>query len=714
MQTSFSSIQNSNALFNPALFTTTTPRPSPSPNHILAALPAADYQKLVTYLEPVQLTAGQVLCEAGDRMHFIYFPTTATISIMSMTAAGETCELTMTSCDGLMGFATALGSDASAHRVVVQLSGQALRMRTHDFMAALNDSPTLRRLVMSHVQIQLFHMAQSVVCNRHHSIMDRLCFWLLSNTEYRTTPALPVTHEMVASLLGVRRESITQAAGKLQTDGLISTRRGQVSIHDRAALAARACECFDRVKSEKNRLFAWAVADTDDDVSLPQVHRHIHHMADSDDEIDENLQDKYRDLYEFAPVGFVTLDLAGRIVQTNLSAAILLGVSPSQSQHKVFTQWLEKSSQAPFTQFHQEVLSGKCRRHCDVSIINQTRQIPTRVRLQAVADEEGQECRMVMIDLSAGQPIQTPTPKSTPYEGLMLEHVPFMLWVKNKQGRFVTFNPLFAQYLGVQMDADGGLMPQTAAHAHRFNALRSLHDGSIATLGNGSMVEVCLDVDDEARWYEVSQSPIQSAGDEGLIMGCARDITERKSLQVQLNTTATTDALTQLSNRRFFLTRMEDVYSRLHLPTSRPTLVLFDLDNFKQIHVQWGQAAGDHILQQVATRLQNHFTTADCIARLGGHEFGVLIEQCAVEDEAQWQHQIQLHLNQAPFLIGQEQVFLSFSIGISQLMISDDSVQTALNQAEEALALRKDMPIAPLAGMHLLGPAIAPASGIWS
>jgi len=228
------------------------------------------------------------------------------------------------------------------------------------------------------------------------------------------------------------------------------------------------------------------------------------------------------------------------------------------------------------------------------------------------------------------------------------------------------------------------------------------------------MVEVCLEVDDEPRWYEVSQSPIPSAGDEGLIMGCARDITERKSLQVQLNTAATTDALTQLSNRRFFLTRMEDVYSRLHLPTSRPTLVLFDLDNFKQIHVQWGQAAGDQILQQVATRLQSQFTTADCIARLGGNQFGVLIEQCAVEDEAQWKHQIQLHLNQAPFLIGQEQIFLSFSIGISRLTISDDSVQAALHQAEEALALRKDTPIAPDAGMHLLGPAIAPASGIWS
>jgi PAS domain-containing protein len=124
----------------------------------------------------------------------------------------------------------------------------------------------------------------------------------------------------------------------------------------------------------------------------------------------------------------------------------LLGVSPSQSQYKVFTQLLEKSSQDPFTQFHQEVLSGKCRRHCDVAIINQTRQTPTRVRLQAVADEEGQECRMVMIDISAGQPTQTDAFKSNAYEGLILENVPFMLWVKNKQGRFVTFNPLFAQH----------------------------------------------------------------------------------------------------------------------------------------------------------------------------------------------------------------------------------------------------------------------------
>lgn len=373
-------------------------------NSLVLQLPAEDRHRLRDDLEPVLLHDGQVLCEAGARQHFVYFPTGATLSLMSFTQAGETCELISIRHDGLAGLDVALGSDQSLHRLVVQRGGAALRLRTSALRQALGESDMLRRLVMQQMQLQLLQLGQGVVCHSHHSITERLCFWLLSNTDQDLPARVGMTHEAIASLLGVRRESVTQAAGRLQAQGLITTRRGQITVHDREGLSENACECHARMQAARERLLRQDSPGADLDLggSCMRGEHEEGELPGVSMDRDTPATRLYRDLYEFAPVGFVTLDHRQQILQTNLAAAILLGASRTQLEQRVFSDWLEPHSREAFARFHAEVLSGRCRRHCDVSLIDRARGRPTQLRIQASTDEDGEECRMVMMDLSEG------------------------------------------------------------------------------------------------------------------------------------------------------------------------------------------------------------------------------------------------------------------------------------------------------------------------
>ena len=400
-------------------------------NHLLQRLPAHERERLLADLEPVQLHAAQVLCEAGARQQHVYFPDGATLSLMSLTRAGDTCELMAIGRDGLAGPDVALGSEHSLHRLMVQRGGKAWRLRAGVLRQALAESPALRQQLSAQLQLQLLHLAQGVVCHTHHSITERLCCWLLDNAPRQNPGHVELTHEAVSSLLGVRRESVTQAAGRLQALGLLSTRRGQLTVHDREGLRAHACECHDRLAQARQRLLArgdesatpgwlgegslsitsiftnggsaarlptlaYGQMDTEP-VSRQDVD--AHHEDDRDAE--ESL---YRELYEFAPVGFVTLDSQRRILQTNIAAAVLLGIPASRLQRLVFSELLQSACRDDFARFHREVLGGRCRRHCDVALIDHGRGASTVLRLQASTDEDGQECRMVLMDLGEGLP----------------------------------------------------------------------------------------------------------------------------------------------------------------------------------------------------------------------------------------------------------------------------------------------------------------------
>ena len=240
-------------------------------NGILGAMPMLDYAGMADDLEPVDLVFGQVMEEPGTGPGFVYFPVSCTASLVSSTQEGEMSELAICGHEGLVGVAAVLGMPVLNHRVVVMKAGQAFRLSAANFELALARSEALRRLALRYVQALMAQMAQSIVCSRHHSVLQRLSFWLLFSQDRAEHAQLKVTHETIAHMLGVRRESITQAAGQLQSDGSIKTSRGRISIENTTGLASRACECYGLLKAEYARLDQIAPAASASPWSLPPL-----------------------------------------------------------------------------------------------------------------------------------------------------------------------------------------------------------------------------------------------------------------------------------------------------------------------------------------------------------------------------------------------------------------------------------------------------------
>jgi PAS domain-containing protein len=239
---------------------------------------------------------------------------------------------------------------------------------------------------------------------------------LLSNAQGANHQELHVTHDTIAHMLGVRRESVTQAAGRFQAAGLIAINRGKITLKDTDGLRAMACECHARGQVESRRYLQQLArvgrqnAALDPAAAWPEpVDRSLDLLPygmppDKALQPSADLQ-KYMDVYDFAPVGFVTLDAQGRVLQTNLAGAILMDIQRSKCQHHLFSDFLDAPSQASFAQFHQEVLGGQCRRHCWAGLKATAHRQAMRVRIDATADEWGQENRMVLIDVSDQAPL---------------------------------------------------------------------------------------------------------------------------------------------------------------------------------------------------------------------------------------------------------------------------------------------------------------------
>jgi CRP-like cAMP-binding protein len=400
-------------------------------NRILAGIPLSHYVRLSEHLKPVTLTAGQVICEPGESMEFVYFPTTCTTSLLSQTAEGDSSELAMTGRDGLVGVSLVLGSHSANHRVVVQCAGLAYRMPVGVFQSELVRCRELQQLALCHVQALITQMSQSIVCIGHHSVRERLCYWLLFNQGAVGSDHLKVTHETIANMLGVRRESITQALGKLQSAGLVSSGRGQIQVLDRAGLTDAVCECFSLVFDETERLF--------ERVKLsPQFNLGMDGGPESSE--DPTLLHKYQDAYDFAPVGFVSLDLQGRVLQTNLSGAIMLGIQRSQRSNSPLTDFMEPADKAMFMAFHREVLSGKCRRHCELTLSPTAHRSEMVVRIDATLDEQGDECRLVMIDVTEEKKNAEQQRAIERQHQDILARQTLALWFKDQDGRLISAN----------------------------------------------------------------------------------------------------------------------------------------------------------------------------------------------------------------------------------------------------------------------------------
>jgi len=227
---------------------------SPRTNRLLAGMPGAEYERLLPSLERVAMPLGQALYESGGAQGFVYFPTTSIVSLLYVLADGATAEIAVAGPEGLVGIALFMGGETTPSRAVVQSAGEGYRLRASVLKKEFERGGVLQHLLLRYTQALITQMAQTAVCNRHHSVDQQLCRWLLLSLDRLRDDRLVMTQELIANMLGVRREGVTEAAGKLQADGLIEYHRGQIMVLDRQRLEKRVCECYSVVKQEYDRL----------------------------------------------------------------------------------------------------------------------------------------------------------------------------------------------------------------------------------------------------------------------------------------------------------------------------------------------------------------------------------------------------------------------------------------------------------------------------
>jgi len=233
----------------------------PRANQILAALPAAEWERWLPQLEPVDMPLGKVLYESGMTLTHLYFPTTAIVSLLYVMENGASAEIAIVGHEGLVGISLFMGGDSTPSRAVVQSAGKGFRLKAGGMMNEFNRSGPVMHLLLRYTQALITQMAQTAVCNRHHTLDQQLCRWLLLSLDRLPGNELVMTQELIANMLGVRREGVTEAAGRLQKDGLISYQRGRITVLDRGQLEQRTCECYAVVKKEYDRLLPAGKAD---------------------------------------------------------------------------------------------------------------------------------------------------------------------------------------------------------------------------------------------------------------------------------------------------------------------------------------------------------------------------------------------------------------------------------------------------------------------
>jgi CRP-like cAMP-binding protein len=232
---------------------------SPRQNHLLEALPSEDYERLAPQLELIPMKLGDVLYEPGTRMRHVYFPTTSIVSLMYVMEDGASAEIAIVGNEGILGISLFMGGDTTPSRAVVQGAGYGFRLKAQHLKDEFARFGPMLRLLLRYTQALITQMSQTAVCNRHHTVDQQLCRWLLLSLDRLASNELVMTQELIANMLGVRREGVTEAAGKLQEAELIRYRRGRITVLDRPGLEARSCECYHVVKAEFDRLLPYTM-----------------------------------------------------------------------------------------------------------------------------------------------------------------------------------------------------------------------------------------------------------------------------------------------------------------------------------------------------------------------------------------------------------------------------------------------------------------------
>lgn len=230
------------------------PPHSPKQNHLLAALPVSEFQRIAPHLELITLKLGEVLYESGGQLKHVYFPTNSIVSLLYVMEDGASAEIAVVGNEGILGISLFMGGETTPSRAVVQSEGVGYRLRAKVLKQEFNRAGPMMHLLLRYTQALITQMSQTAVCNRHHSVDQQLCRWLLMSIDRLATDELIMTQELIANMLGVRREGVTESAGKLRTGGIIQYTRGHIKVLDRRKLEAHVCECYAVVKKEFDRL----------------------------------------------------------------------------------------------------------------------------------------------------------------------------------------------------------------------------------------------------------------------------------------------------------------------------------------------------------------------------------------------------------------------------------------------------------------------------
>ena len=231
-------------------------------NHLLAALPAAEFTRIHSKLELVSFDLGEVIFESGDKLHHVHFPTTAITSLLYIMENGATAEIGVIGNDGVCGYALFLGGDSMTNRAVIQSAGEGFRMSAKDVKAEFALGGTFQKILLRYTQALMTQISQTAVCNRLHSLEQQLCRWLLLSHDRLNSDRLVMTHDLISNMLGVRREGVTLAAQKLARRNLIKNVRGTIVLLDRQGLEDAVCECYEVVNTEYNRLLGRGISRT--------------------------------------------------------------------------------------------------------------------------------------------------------------------------------------------------------------------------------------------------------------------------------------------------------------------------------------------------------------------------------------------------------------------------------------------------------------------
>ena len=227
---------------------------NPKQNHLLDALLKAEYDRLQINLEHVEQPLGKVMYESGGVQEYVYFPSTSIISLLYVMENNASAEIAVVGNEGILGISLFMGGETTSSRAVVQSAGHAYRLKSQLLKDEFNRGGPVQRLLLRYTQALLTQMAQTAVCNRHHSVEQQLCRWLLLSLDRLACDELSMTQELIANMLGVRREGVTESAGRLQREGIINYSRGHITVIDRKKLEKRSCECYQVVKAEFDRL----------------------------------------------------------------------------------------------------------------------------------------------------------------------------------------------------------------------------------------------------------------------------------------------------------------------------------------------------------------------------------------------------------------------------------------------------------------------------